>query len=131
MMDYPNNVNQDLIIINPISEWRKLESFLEEQTKFFFELVEENTNCSSYIIDSKILQSRYETNLNTLKNYIETGIRTGEFAPQYPVSICVEMLITTLEGLHFNSRFIYSHPKSVSDQVKIIKEQLKELLVVI
>ncbi|SOC24365.1 hypothetical protein SAMN05880501_11718 [Ureibacillus xyleni] len=132
MLDYPiNKVNQNLIIINSISEWRKIESFLDEQKKFFFELIEENSNCSAYIIDSKTLQTRYEINSNSLKNYIETGIETGEFAPQYPVSTCVEMLITTLEGLHFNSRFIYSHQKIVSDQIKIIKEQLKEILVVI
>lgn len=122
---------QDLESINTNSEWSKIEFFLEEQTNLFYEFIEDNTNRSSYIIDGNKLKSRYETNYNCLKNYIETGIETGEFAPQYPVSICVNLLVTMLEGLFSNSKSIYSSKELVSEQMTLIKEHLKDILSVL
>jgi hypothetical protein len=111
------------------TEWQKIECFLEEQTKLYFEAIH-NNDCSSHF-DRNKMKLRYENTYNCLSAYIENGIETGEFAPEYPVSTCVELLITVLEGLQTNSRLIYSDEKIVIEQMNIIREQLRDVLVVL
>ncbi|MDQ0243011.1 hypothetical protein J2S09_000547 [Bacillus fengqiuensis] len=122
----------DVVCLNPVSVWRKIEGFLEEQTTLFYKVMERNAHSSSYSNDHKEMKIRYEKAYNRLINYIEVGVETGEFDPQYSVSLCVDMLVTTLEGLRFVcSNGIYENKQIVAEQMKLIRQQLKDTLLVI
>ncbi|MFT4412836.1 hypothetical protein ACLM5H_03150 [Fredinandcohnia humi] len=103
------------------SNWGRIVDFLEEQENLIYK-------CLTSTIS---MEHRYDCLYNNLKQYIEEGITIGEFAPEYSVDLIINSTISSLEGIRSMSKYISHDRLLVNKQIKLLKENLRDTLVVL
>ncbi|MCE5170277.1 TetR family transcriptional regulator [Paenibacillus profundus] len=74
------------------------------------------------------LQERFSEAMEWIAGVIREGVRTGEFAPLHQVEDIVEMMLSALEGIRFNSVHLGTENIHVSKQLQVLRDMLKFVL---
>ncbi|TXC85979.1 hypothetical protein FS935_18160 [Metabacillus litoralis] len=121
---------EDIYVKKDISYWNKINEILNNYKSDMYKLIDENNNMLP-TTSHHVSINQYSQTKNSLTEYLYLGVENGEFDPQYPLHIVRDFIISMLEGLRTNIIYQYSDKEWIAEQIKMVKERIKDALLVL